>query len=273
MPEPNPESPDAGPAAWWGDYAFEAGATGQWQIGPHQLTVQRWPQEWLLRNAASDLTDDEMVGWSFAWMEENLKEMAPAEITRFVFAATGRELQLRPRLADRPVVVRPLTPFSLLPNQAAPIYVSTPLWLSLSVGRPGEELFETPLQRPTDTWFGPSTMDGEPCYASRTFGRLDPERLPHRPHRAVTRVEVDNRSPVLLTVARLNLPVPYLSLYATPAGHIWTESVTMVQRREGDLAEFEIRTEPPADDAMLIAPPRHPAPDNMLVRAFAAFRL
>ena len=53
------------------------------------------------------------------------------------------------------------------------IYVSTPLWVRVDVHDPPQFLQEIPVIRPSDTWFGPSTREGELGYAGRTHGRLN----------------------------------------------------------------------------------------------------
>ncbi|MFN2190476.1 MAG: hypothetical protein ACK2T3_17060 [Candidatus Promineifilaceae bacterium] len=172
------------------------------------------------------------------------------------------------------MVSRPFTPFTVLGNENAIIYVSTPLWFRIATGSPSQTLFETPIHRPSDTWFGSSTQEGELCYASRTYGRLNLEALSGFSHRAITQVHIHNRSTDPLLVERLNLPVPYLSIFCTPENNLWTQTVTMVQKLGTSLAEFKIEKEPPsaAAGAELITPPRDDPHKAMLIRAFSALK-
>lgn len=66
--------------------------------------------------------------------------------------------------------------------------------------------------RPSDTWFGPTTSEGEPCYASKTVCRLRVEDVPLRPHRCLTKVTLRNRADDSLSLDRLKLPVNALAL-------------------------------------------------------------
>ena len=113
------------------------------------------------------------------------------------------------------------------------------------------------------------------CYAIRTNVRLNLENLDVRPYRAITHVRIDNDADEPLLVERLNLPVPYLSLFSSGGQGLWTEAVTMVQSRGTTLSEFKIDTEPPpaVEKAELIAAPRKNPEKGMLVRAFSAITL
>lgn len=196
-------------------------------------------------------------------------------LARYVTHETPEQIMVRPALADRPVVSRPYTPFAVPPGEMAVIYVSTPLWFGLLAGEPAQPLHEIPIQRPSDTWFGPSTTVGEVCYASRTLGRLDLQNVPLYTHRALTQVQINNRASTPLLVERLNLPVPYLSLFVAEDRVLWTEAVTMVQERETSLAEFSIENKPPkvAQGITFVAPARKPAAKGMLIRAFGALKI
>jgi hypothetical protein len=142
-------------------------------------------------------------------------------------------------------------------------------------GRPSQTLFELPLQRPSDTWFGSSTIEGEICYASRTFGRINLENLTGYQYRALTQVHIENKSHTPLLIERINVPVPFLSLFYAKDYLLWTETVTMVQNRETSLAEFQIQKKPPpsAVNLKLISKPRQEPQKSMLIRAFSALKL
>lgn len=126
-----------------------------------------------------------------AFRAEELPE--DAETFRVAQCGDVGPLKLVPIMADRLVVSRPKSPFRILPGQHATLFVSTPAWVRIALGN-GKALAELPLFRPSDTWFGPSTLVGELGYAARTHCRLDVCDVPFRPHRAVTPLRVENRS-------------------------------------------------------------------------------
>lgn len=259
---------------WWGEFTIEFGAAVQWEIGPMQLAVQRLPGEWVIVYKTTEMVDDQQK-WRVAYSDQDPGEIDADHVARFIGQDSSEQLTVLPALADRSVVSRPFTPFTVPANEKASIYVSTPLWFTLVTGAPGRPLFEIPIQRPSDTWFGPSTREGETCYASRTFGRLHLENLTIYQHRAITQVHINNRAAIPLLVERINLPVPFLSLFHTPHNIFWTETVTMVQTGGVSLAEFHIGKEPPpeAADAALAAKPRRIPQKGMLIRAFSVLKL
>ena len=125
------------------------------------------------------------------------------------------EIALTPALADRPVVARPEKPFCLPAGAEAVVYVSSPLWVVLSTAQ-DLKLAEIPIVRPSDTWLGPSTREGELCYASRTFLRLSLDNLPRRPHRATSMVRILNHADTALPLRALKLPAPPIWLCTGP---------------------------------------------------------
>lgn len=259
---------------WWGDFTIEAGASAKWEIGPLRIAVQRLPHEWLVAHEQIETTGDQRE-WRFLYDDLNLNESDFAQVSRFVYQNTPEQITALPALADRSVVSRPLTPFTVPADENATIYVSTPLWFTLATGLPPQTLFETPIQRPSDTWFGSSTQEGETCYASRTYGRLHLENLTIYPHRAITQVNIHNNSTDPLLVERLNLPVPYLSLFYTSENLLRTETVSMVKTRGTSLVEFNIEEEVPssATGAKLVAAPRLTPQKGMLIKAFSVLKL
>lgn len=259
---------------WWGEYTFNPNVGAQWDIGPLRIAVQRMPNEWLVAFKQIETAENQHE-WRFAYSDLELNDSEFTQVYRFVYQGTTEQLIVLPALADRSVVSRPYTPFTVPADENATIYVSTPLWFTLATGLPSQTLFEIPIQRPSDTWFGSSTQEGEMCYASRTYGRLNLEKLTVYPHRATTQVHIHNNSAAPLLIERINLPMPYLSLFLTHESNLWTEAVTVVQTLGTSLAEFNIEKEPPpaATGAKLIAAPRQDPHKGMLIKAFSVLKL
>jgi hypothetical protein len=57
-------------------------------------------------------------------------------------------------------------------------------------------------------------MEGDLCYAKNTDAKVDLALLEKRPHRAITAVIIENEQEQTLTIDRMNIPVPYLTLYS-----------------------------------------------------------
>ena len=255
---------------WWGEFSFSDGQALRWRIGPLSIHIQRLTREWRLGYQRCDTSDDSAVD------VERARATDPAAVpdmqNRFVFRRTTDTLWLMPTLADRSVVARPVSPFYVPPGEEAVLFVSSPLWVMISANYNRQPLESVPIVRPSDTWFGPSTREGELCYASTTHCRLTLEELPIRPHRAVTPVQIINRATESLLVERINLPVIYLSLYSAEPGQLWTDMVTITREALDENASLRLHKRPPpqAGEASLLCEPQLHADKGILSRAFSA---
>lgn len=239
---------------WWGEFETSLDRWNHWLIGPLSLWARASAGEWRLSwySAADRLIDQQAIEIPAAGEPDS-----SYETTRYVLADAGSGLRLTPRLADRPVVVRPETPLVIPPGQDTVLYVGTTLWIRVeSLGPADALLTDIPAFRPSDTWFGSNTRVGELCYASRTKARTRAELLSRIPHRAVTPVEVINNGADALPVSQLRIPVQALSLYEA-AGRPWTDGIRFTRELDSTSAEFEIDTESryvPQERATLAAP-------------------
>ncbi len=260
--------PPKTPTPWWGDHALEEGQTARWRIGALTLWAHRRAQEWRLAHATTNDPFDNEVA-----VEVPCGEPLPTQgvsIVRFGMGRTEPALRVLPVLPDRPVGSRPDPPFSVLAGEEGRLSMSSPVWVRVLAG--ARRLLDLPVYRPSDTWFGASTREGEVCYASWTTCRTDLADLPVRPHRAVAPVRIRNRTQEPVLVERLNMPVLYLSLYASTDGVLWTQGVTLDLAVEGGTAEIQIDKEGPRESpgAVRLADPRDDAGKNLLVRALSA---
>jgi hypothetical protein len=255
---------------WWGTFTAAEEESLLWEIGEMRLSILRRAQEWQVTQTGCDFTETEDVASRMASGGLIAGDIAKPE--RFIFTKTGATLRVMPQLADRPVIVRPADALHVLAGQETTLFVSSPLWMHIEVHDSAVTLGDFPIQRPSDTWFGPSTLVGELCYASSTQGRLRLDELPPRPHRAVTPVSIVNHSAEPLLLERLSLPVPFLSLYASERGILWTNGVTMRRSNDTDLAEITVSEAPPPTEYAThrLTGPRKKAEKNMLMRAFGA---
>lgn len=239
----------------------------RWRIGPLTLWVRRLAQEWQLSHRRDE--DAEQDWTETATPESDWDAAARADLERFVFRRTGAALELTPALADRPVVTRPVVPFYLGGGEEVTVYVSSPLWARVAAGE--VVMRELAIQRPSDTWVGASTREGELCYASRTHCRLAVDELPRRSYRAVTPLLIRNRDRRPLLIERLSLPVAYLSLFATTQGELWTQPVT-IKREQGVGAVMDVGAAPPAElgPTQLLCRPRSEPEKGGVIRAFTS---
>jgi hypothetical protein len=195
-------------------------------------------------------------------------DAADHEAARYTLAHLSGRLELRPLLADLPVIVRPSSALHVPAKQKTTLYVTTVVWLRAF--NDGSLLLDMPVFRPSDTWFGPDTVSGELCYASRTQARTRVEALAQLPHRAVTPVVISNDAETALQVEQLRVPVPFLSLYAASDGRLWTNGITLTRGADSTEASLELLgSESLPSGCSRLAEPRDDAPNRSLVRAFS----
>lgn len=257
------------PSPWWGRSPVALREAARFEIGPLRLLAERRPWEWRLWTWRTgdpfDPAQAHAVGPAGAEAPDE------AELRRLTFAETADPLVLAPALADRPVIATPEDPLSVLPGETAVAYLSTPLWCQISVGDPGRLVLDVATWRPQDTWFGPSTREGEFGYASRTNLKVDPRRIERHVARAVTPLRLVNGGADVLEVRRLRVPVPQLPLLRAADGQLWTPTVTLRRDRD-ELARTEVAERPPDDvgPTTAVAPARKLEPPSH-IRAFNSF--
>lgn len=254
---------------WWDPAEIAAGGRARWRIAGLEVVAARSEHEWRLSYRRLEPTPETASAWDFEndWREEP----EDGRVERHVFSATQGPCRLLPLLADRPVVSSPRIPVYLQPGEEATLYVGTPLWLAVEVGDPPTRLAELPVHRPSDTWFGSSTLEGELCYAARTRAALNVASLPELSDRAVTPVLLRNAAGTSLAVDRLKLPVPFLALWEGRGSLLWTGGVTLVRSAEGTMASLEVEGGAPRslDAGKLLTAPRQTSEPGRLIRAFS----
>jgi hypothetical protein len=270
LPNPDPTLDQAKLPKWWGIQTLGAGQRARLNLGPLRLYVENLDGEWRLFAQREGQPQDLTCALDFPWDGE-LPDAG--EWHRFAVAEGGEAITLLPRLADRPVVGRPENPFFILPGEQTRIFVTTPLWVAVSL--PGEaerSLLDLPVARPKDTFFGPNTTAGQICYASRTFCRLRFGDVPPYPHRAITAVQIKNEADDPLPVERLRIPVQHLALYQDDQNRLWTEEIALVRVQTATGPQLQTRDrnwKNAPTKTRRIGEPRLSEAEPNLVRSFA----
>lgn len=267
---PTTPTPDA-PRSWFGTYTVPEGRVVYGRLGPLQLWLAHRPTEWRIAVLGGGDPLDPVAAMD---PPADGADIPPeADVQRFATATPGDKIELMPALADRPVVARPVPTMTVPAGHRVELFVSTPLWLRFSLPAPKRMLFEVPISRPADTWFGVDTQHGTLCYASRTAARLLLDNLPLLAHRVVTRVAVRNDANDGLLLERLGVPMPNLTLFADRQHRLWTQSVLAGRDPAGSLGPAELGTGPPAEaiEPRLLAGPREHGAPTVLHRALQVF--
>ncbi len=253
---------------WWGRFSLAVGESGLWHVGPMRLLVSRRRQEISIHYRTNAEPPDARL---FECPTVASLDGAGVVRNRYTFAETPEVVWVRPALADRAVVVYPEDPFYVTPGESITLYCSTPLWIRVEAGTTRLKLLESPIERPSDTWIGPSTREGELCYATQTAARLERTSVSRQPHRAMTELRIRNAANDTLFLERVNLAVPYLSIYASREGGLWTESVLLERTSSATIGRLQIGHPPVPSEVEKITPARLTSePGGVLVRAFSA---
>lgn len=259
-------------APWWGPHPIPLDDERYWRIGPLKLWAEHRLYQWAL-------------AWEYGldWLSSEIQVNSPrgpnvaapsprAERLRCAYRESVNELSFAPALADRSLVTKLEHPLRVLPGEDTQLFVCSPLWLKIETTQPQKPMAELPIYRLSDTWFGPAGPGGELAYASRVPVYLQLSDVPLRLHCAITSVVVRNLGSDALTVERLNLPMPRLSLFYSRRSGFWTDALTLERREGSEHASMRSDRQPPqqASPHQFISPPRQAAVgDSLMVRAFS----
>lgn len=259
------------PSVWWGQFDIPVDSAAIWKIETLEFAIHHIDKEWQISHQR--VSHAETLTSNMSFSRELYDPLDYSNTTRHIFRQSTSVVELKPQLADRTVVTRPSTPISLASGEEVTLYLSTPLWIQFQIsGKRKNTLDELAIHRPSDTWFGSSTRQGELCYASQTSGRTNLENLPLRASRAITPLIIHNRGSDKLLIERIALPVPLLTLFATSEGLLWTQPATLIREDDGGMAELKLGKDAPkeAQGAVRINTPRQQPEKGMLVRAFSS---
>ncbi len=267
--------------SWWGAHALAEESAARVRVGPLSVYAHRRRHEWRIAFGQDADPLAKVVEVEVPFSAADIPALDDA--VRFGFGRSPDVVRVMPALADRNVVLTPERTLHIAPGEGVDVFVSTPLWLRLSFEREEDAAtrprgsfefqHEVPIHRPSDTWFGPNTLVGELCYASRTHAYLSLDEVQRYPQRARTIVHVKNRGEDRLVLERLNVPVRHLSLFASEDDSLWTERVTLTREADGGLAAMRVGAGPPPETvgAVKLADARVRVETNVVVRAFEAF--
>lgn len=266
-------------AKTWGELTIQRDGESRVEIGALALTVARRDRVWVL-------------GWSDA-PEERIPSAAAADDA----SDAASTLQVRPALPDRALICRrfaglagangaePADPSAsatlrLLPGAHLDLFQAVPLWLQI-VQADGALLCDRPIVRPSDTFFGSTTRQGELAYATAEAAALDEGSLRGRPDLALAQIQLRNLSARDWSIQRLYLPAPSLSLYVEAHDREPDEedafcpfrtSSLVIERTDNHVrADVRVDKSPPPTlrSPLVAAEPRHRATPNLLVRALS----
>lgn len=254
---------------WWGHFELTEGVAGRWQVGPMALRIEHRPNEWYVEHQVG--TDPLSTEFAVELPCLDVGRLGGTSV-RFASARTTSEVVLRPALADRPIVARPMVPLVVPAGESVGLFVGSPVWLQLGWAERPETLLDLATFRPSDTWFGPSPAMGELCYSTRTGARLRLDESAARPGRVATGLTVSNHGRDALSIEHIKLPVPQLTLHASADGQLWSQAIIFRRGVDDDHAEVHLCEGPPAEagSTVCVAEARRGAEGNAFQRALSA---
>lgn len=266
-------------SAWWGAVDLATGADCTVLAGPLSVVYRRLAQEWQIELNNPLLQTYGPLGRVANQTLSVDSKGAPdqacsVECYRFVMQAPPDRLIVRPALADRAVVCRPISPLILPPGEQIQLFLSTPLWLQVfqpnAKGVADHMLLEAALAPYAETWFGPDTLTGALCYVVQTCARLSIDEVSARDHYAITPIRIHNEGDDELVLERLNVPVPHLGLSICETGRLWTPEVSYRRTQDNNKVEFKINPDVSvlAKGAQEMTPPRSRLRRQTMVRAW-----
>ncbi len=251
----------------WTPRAIAEGRVLSVCLGASRVWIRRGAHDWLV---ASETEEGEEERCSVSIAEEDVA--AERDWTRWILDDAVEQVRLRPRLPDRPIIVRPETPMCLMPKQSAQFYVGVPIWLSLTFGVKNEQAIDVPTTTLSNSWFG-SLTEGELCYAVKTKARLRREDTRLVANHVIIPLEIRNASKEKLKFERLCLRPQYLDIYQGDT-RLWTGRGRVSYRGEDNWSRIVYAgTAPDMDGAReKLSAAREPMRRGALLKTFDDFK-
>ncbi|MDF7806550.1 hypothetical protein P4E94_03805 [Pontiellaceae bacterium B12219] len=191
---------------------------------------------------------------------------------RWILDEKTDQLQLKPQLPDRPLIVRPEMPMCLMPRETALLFIGIPVWLGITFGAKREQAVDIPTSVLSNSWFG-SFTDGELCYAIKTWARQNQADLLPNNSRVVFPLEVRNASSEKLKFERLCIRPQNLNIYQGNT-RLWTNKGRVSYRGEENWSRLVYAPRPPEYDqaAKLLCKAREPVHRGAILQTFDNFK-
>lgn len=195
------------PQSFWKTYEFKVSQSYLFKAGYAEVKVKRTTNGWQIKSRMSDQASESL----------EVKEIEGIENDSEVFHfQTGKsnQLILVPTFPTKAVVFRNNKTIKISSGESAPLYFRIPLTMEFYFHEVKEEnrIFEMPLQRLSDTWFGEADS-GEPAFSIGNNYDTALSEVNALPWEAITPVNIINSTTGMFELQRLILRVEDFSLY------------------------------------------------------------
>jgi hypothetical protein len=251
------------PQSFWKKYEFTVNQTLQFKAGFAEVLVKHIPNGWLIKSCIPDQPSADLQVKEMEGLDED------SEVFHF---QTGKPNQLFvvPAFPNKAVVFRNNKNIKISAGQSADLFFRIPLTMQIYFQEVKDEnrLFEIPLQRLSDTWFGEADS-GEPAFSIGNNYYKELAEIPYFPWEAVSPVEIINNTTGLLDLQRLILRVDDFSLYLKNK-HLLSDYVTIEfkgQEQAGSV-NLTLKKEIHGLNPLQLAKPRTASSRNLLRKSF-----
>jgi hypothetical protein len=240
------------------------------EFGPLDLWINNsdFDGEWLIGKSYTSSPRSERFN---ALPEDQAPE--GLEWGRWISGDSDPVIKLSPAMPDRPVIIRPEIPVTMLPGQLSTLFMEIPVFVKVSIGKNNLDMCEIPSVILSNSWFG-SFTEGEQCYSIRTPARRSHNSIGKFPNQVICPIEIANKSEEKLNFNHLCVQVEYLDIYQGD-NHMWSNLGSVSYRGEDQWSNVVFnRKEPQYDNAKkIIGKSRKQVKSGIFLKSFGNFNV
>ncbi|UCE04973.1 MAG: hypothetical protein JSW07_15300 [bacterium] len=249
----------------WGQYEIAEKKVYFWHIGDLKFWCKRTKEEIQIASLRVNSREE----------QSSYSKEPPEDInwSRWALKQKQTIIKLSPQFPDRPVVVKPESPFRISNGAEARIYIRVPLWVRIELAaKLSATLLEIPIVILSNTWFG-NFFEGELCYWISTGARRQIDPDPARPYLAISPNQLINKSEDDLLVEKICLRVANLSLFSD-GKQLWSDETKVFYKGVNEVSQVKVGGVPPSEvpAAKLISSPRIPTKKGLAAITFATLK-
>jgi hypothetical protein len=195
------------PQNFWKKYEFTDNQTLQFNAGYAEVLVKRIANGWLIKSQVLDQPAATLEVEEIGGIDND------SEVFHFQTGKSNAMIVV-PAFPQKAVVFRNNKNIKISAGESANLYFRIPLTMQFYFQEAKDEnlLFEIPLKRLSDTWFGEADS-GEPAFSIGNNYDTEISDVKDLPWEAITPVEIINNSTGVFELQRLILRVEDFSLF------------------------------------------------------------
>lgn len=251
------------PQNFWNKYQFAVNQTLLFKAGYEEVFVKHISNGWLIKSRIPEQPNEDL----------QVEEVDGFDVDSDVFHfQTGKshDLFVVPALPNKAVVFRNNKNIKISAGESADLYLRIPLSMQFYFQDTKDEtrLFEIPLQRLSDTWFGEAD-NGEPAFSIGNNYDKELIEIKAMPWEAVSPVEIINNTTGVFDLQRLILRVEDFSLFLKK-NQLFTNHVAIEFRgpEHAGSVNLSVRKEIHGQKPLQLAKPRSEGTRNLLRKSF-----